>query len=96
MGVQQGSLSKAHTAIRKRVDAEQPEDEFALTKIAVEERAKKANKRWRADCLSRRLSILERRPVSVTMNGQRARRSNSRSYLLRNSKVKGLDRYLVG
>ncbi len=96
MGVQQGSLSKAHNSIRRRVIAEQPDDEFALTKIAVEERAKKANKRWRADCLSRRLSILERRAVSVTIDGQRVRRNNRCSYLLRNSQVKGLERYLVG
>ncbi|MEW8027621.1 MAG: hypothetical protein AB2792_06650 [Candidatus Thiodiazotropha sp.] len=96
MGVQQGSLKKAHAAIKRRVAAEQPKDEFALTRIAVEERAKKASPRWRADCLSRRLCILERQPVSVTLDGQRARRSNRNSYLLRNSGVKGLDRYLVG
>jgi hypothetical protein len=95
MGVQQGSLAKAYDAIRRRVAAEQPADQFALTRIAIEERAKKASPKWRADCLSRRLSILERRPVSVTLNGRRARRENPRSYLLRNSPVKGLDRYLA-
>ncbi|MCU7931308.1 MAG: hypothetical protein KZQ90_10940 [Candidatus Thiodiazotropha sp. (ex Codakia rugifera)] len=96
MGVQQGSLSKAHHAIKRRVVAEQPADEFTLTRIAVEERAKKASPRWRADCLSRRLCILERQPVSVSLDGQRSRRSNRSSYLLRDSSVKGLDRYLVG
>ncbi|MES9969226.1 MAG: hypothetical protein ABW092_04275 [Candidatus Thiodiazotropha sp.] len=96
MGVQQGSLKKAHNAIKRRVAREQPEDEFALTRIAVEERAKKASPRWRADCLSRRLCILERQPVSVTLSGQRARRSNRSSYLLRDSGVKGLDSYLAG
>jgi len=96
MGVQQGSLKKAYAPIRQRVAREHPSDEFALTYIAVEERANKASPRWRADCLSRRLSILERRPVSVTLEGQRARRSNLRTYLLRNSRVKGLERYLAG
>jgi hypothetical protein len=96
MGVQQGSLKKAYTGIRQRVAMEQPADQFALTRITVEERAKKASAKWRADCLSRRLSILERRPVSVTLEGNRARRSNPKVYLLRNSKVKGLERYLVG
>ncbi|MCU7891849.1 MAG: hypothetical protein KZQ78_09655 [Candidatus Thiodiazotropha sp. (ex Ustalcina ferruginea)] len=96
MGVQQGSLSKALNAIKRRVAAEQPADEFSLTRIAVEERAKKASSRWRADCLSRRLCILERQPVSVSLDGQRSRRSNRSSYLLRDSSVKGLDRYLVG
>ncbi len=95
MGVQQGSLSKAYNAIRRRVATEQPADQFELTRIAIEERAKKASPAWRADCMSRRLSILERGPVSVTLNGQRARRENPRSYLLRNSPVKGLERYLA-
>jgi len=96
MGVQQGSLKKAYAAIRQRVAREQPTDQFTLTRITVEERAKKASHQWRADCLSRRLSILERKSVSVTLEGKQARRSNPKSYLLRNSKVKGLERYLVG
>ncbi len=95
MGVQQGSLEKAYGAIRRRVAAEHPADQFALTRIAVEERAKKASLKWRADCMSRRLSILERGPVSITLDGQRARRDNPRSYLLRDSQVKGLERYLA-
>lgn len=75
MGVQQGSLKKAHNAIKRRVVREQPEDEFALT---------------------RRHCILDRKPVSISLDGQRARRSNRSSYLLRDSGVKGLDRYLAG
>lgn len=96
MCVQQGSLQKAYETIRQRVAAEQPADEFALTRIVVEERAKKASPKWRADCLSRRLCILEREPVSVALDGQRARRSNPQSYLLRNSRVKGFEGYLAG
>jgi hypothetical protein len=96
MGVQQGSLHKAHRQIIRRVVSEQPADQFALTRILVEERAKKASKRWRADCLSRRLSILEREPVSVSLDGQRSRRSNPRVYLLRDCPVRGLDNYLAG
>ena len=96
MGVQQGSLHKAHSQIIRRVQTEKPQDQFALTRILVEERAKKASPRWRADCLSRRLSILERQPVSVTMNGQQSRRSNPCSYLLRNCPVRSLENYLAG
>ncbi len=95
MCVQQGSLDKAYSEIKRRVVTERPEDEFALTRIAVEARARKAAKRWRADCLSRRLCILERHPVSVTVDGQHARRNNPRIYLLRNCKVKGLENYLA-
>lgn len=96
MCVQQGSLKKAAEEIRSRVFNEMPRDEFALTRIVVEERAKKASPRWRADCLSRRLSILEREPVRVSMNGQSSKRSNSGYYLLRNSPIKNLDDYLEG
>ena len=96
MGVQQGSLQKAYNAIRRRVTREQPTDEFALTRIVVEERAKTALPRWRADCMSRRLCILERQPVSIRLDGQTSRRINGSSYLLRNSPVKGLEKYLAG
>jgi hypothetical protein len=96
MGVQQGSLQKAYNAVRRRVTREQPTDEFALTRIVVEERAKTALPRWRADCMSRRLCILERQPVSISLDGQTSRRSNGSSYLLRNSPVKGLEKYLTG
>lgn len=96
MGVQQGSLHKAHTQIRRRVQQEKPEDQFALTRILVEERAKKASPRWRADCLSRRLCILERQPVSVSLDGQQSRRENPCSYLLRNCPVRSLENYLAG
>ncbi len=96
MCVQQGSIAKAVDEIRNRVFNEMPADEFALTRIVVEERAKKASQRWRADCLSRRLSILERQPVRVVMNGQTSTRSNPGFYLLRNSRVKGLSDYLQG
>ena len=96
MCVQQGSIAKAVDEIRNRVFNEMPADEFALTRIVVEERAKKASQRWRADCLSRRLSILERQPVRVVMNGQTSTRSNPGFYLLRNSRVKDLSDYLQG
>ena len=96
MGVQQGSLHSAHSQIRRRVQQEQPQDQFALTRILVEERAKKASPRWRADCLSRRLCILERQPVSISLEGQQSRRENRCSYLLRNCPVRSLESYLAG
>jgi hypothetical protein len=94
--VQQGSLDRAHHRIRKRVEQEQPENEHALVRIAVTERGRTANKRWRADCVSRRLSILERRPVTVRESGKTATRGNLNLYLVRDTKVRGLDSYLVG
>lgn len=93
--VQQDSLDRAHDAIRGRVQRERPGDEFALTRIAVEERGRKADPQWRADCLSRRLTILEREPVRVIEAGVSAERDNPNLYLLRNAPVKQVERYLL-
>lgn len=93
--VQQGSLDKAHDSIRSRVLREDPQDQFALTRIAVEERGRKAGQRWRADCISRRLSILERQPVEVVEGAQRAERDNPMLWMLRNADVTRIERYLL-
>lgn len=93
--VQQGSLDRAHAAIRRRVEREQPRDEFHLTRIAVEERGRAADPRWRADCISRRLCILVRDPVKITEAGQTAERDNPNLYLLRNAPVSQIERYLL-
>ncbi|HEX5680245.1 MAG TPA: hypothetical protein VFX82_05380 [Desulfobacterales bacterium] len=93
--VQQGSLDKAHDAIRRRVLNAGPLDEFQLTRIAVEERGRKADPRWRADCISRRMCIIERDPVKVVDSGQIAERDNPNLYLLRNASVSQIERYLT-
>jgi hypothetical protein len=93
--VQQGSLDRAHDAIRRRVARERPADEFQLTRIAVEERGRTADPRWRADCVSRRLCILEREPVAVSEAGETAERDNPNLYLLRNAPVSQIERYLL-
>ncbi len=93
--VQQGSLDRAHDAIRRRVQREAPADQFALTRIAVEERGRAADPRWRADCISRRLCILDREPVKVAESGQSAERDNPNLYLLRNVPVNQVERYLA-
>lgn len=93
--VQQGSLDKARDAIRARVEREGPADQFALTRIAVEERGKTALPEWRADCVSRRLCILEREPVVVSLNGKSAERDNPQLYLLRNAPVSRIEQYLL-
>lgn len=93
--VQQGSLDKAHAAIRARVAREQPDTQQKLVHIAVEERGRTASPPWRADCISRRLGILYREPVKVVEGGITARRENLRSYLVRNAPVKGAEQYLT-
>lgn len=93
--VQQGSLDKAHSAIRARVAREHPATQTELVQIAVEERGRTASPQWRADCISRRLGILHREPITVTESGKRATRENLRVYLVRNVPVKGAEQYLT-
>lgn len=93
--VQQGSLDKAHAAIRARVAKERPDTQTALVHIAVEERGRLALPAWRADSISRRLGILYRQPVTIKEEGKTATRQNLRVYLVRNVPVKGAEQYLT-
>jgi hypothetical protein len=92
--VQQGSLDKAHRNIRRRIEQEQPKEQFELTRIAVVERGKTANPRWRADCISRRLGILNRQPTRVIESGHSAFRDNLAFHLVRNTSVRDVEQYL--
>jgi len=83
--VQQGSLDKAWDAIEARVARENPQDQFALTLIAVEERGRKAAQQWQADAVSRRLGILKGVPETV----DERQRANINFYMLRNVRVAG-------
>ncbi len=89
--VQQGSLDRAADQIRARVEREQPADQFALVRIAVEERARKANSPWRADCMSRRLGILNGVPTTVTESEQTSQRANIHFYMLRDVHVRSAE-----
>jgi hypothetical protein len=90
--VQQGSLDKAWSAIQERVRRENPPDQFALTHIAVEERGRKADPRWQADAVSRRVGILKGVPVTI---GDR-QRANINFYMLRDVHVRSTAELLSG
>ena len=83
--IQQGSLNKARQAIETRVKQENPQDQFQLVGIAVEERGRKANRRWQADCVSRRLGILHGVPETVEDH----QRANLYFYMLRDVRIRG-------
>lgn len=83
--IQQGSLNKARQAIEERVKQENPRDQFQLVGIAVEERGRKANRRWQADCVSRRLGILHGVPETVEDH----QRANIYFYMLRDVRIRG-------
>jgi hypothetical protein len=67
------------------VKQENPQDQFQLVGIAVEERGRKANRRWQADCVSRRLGILHGVPETVEDH----QRANLYFYLLRDVRIRG-------
>ncbi len=77
--IQQGSLNRARGAIERAVAATPPANQFDLVAVAVEQRGRAANERWRADCISRRLGILH--GVPETVDG--CQRANLNFYLLR-------------
>jgi hypothetical protein len=83
--IQQGSLNKARQAIERRVKQENPQDQFQLVGIAVEERGRKADTPWQADCVSRRLGILHGIPETVEGH----QRANLYFYMLRDVRIRG-------
>ena len=83
--IQQGSLNRAKTKIEQRVREEQPQDQFQLVGLAVEERGRRASPQWRADCVSRRLGILN--GVPHTVDGRQ--RANLNFYMLRDVRIDG-------
>jgi hypothetical protein len=82
--VQQGSLDKAWDAITERVGRENPQDQFALMRIAVEERGRKASAEWQDDACSRRLGILN----GVPETGGERQRANINFYKLRDVRIR--------
>lgn len=89
IAIQQGGLKRAADEIRQRVERDKPRDQFELVRIAVEERGRRANERWRADCLSRRIGILTGVPQTIEDSGETANRANINFYMLRNVGVEG-------
>lgn len=91
--VQQGSVSRAMESIRARVAKEKPQTQLELVKIAVLERGKAASQKWAADCISRRMGILEGSPYEALHNEVTCKRANPQLALLSehaNAQVAGL------
>jgi len=90
--VQQGSLDKAWSTIEARVTRENPQNQFELTHIAVEERGRRAAQQWQADAISRRLGILKGVPETVDDR----QRANINFYMLRDVHVRSTADLLSG
>jgi hypothetical protein len=89
--IQQGSLDKAKTAIEAQVGQRRPRDQFELVRIAVEARGRTAAPQWQADCVSRRVGILN--GVPETVDGHQ--RANINFYLLRDVRIRDAQAYLT-
>lgn len=74
--IQQGGLHKAEDEIRAKVSSDKPATQVALLTLAVTERANKASHASVADCLSRRISILNGTRTEFTAFGHTKHRDN--------------------
>jgi hypothetical protein len=80
--VQQRALTKALDQIKLRVKNEKPANQSALLKIAVVERARRANPDFQSDCISRRMGILTGAPFESTEQGVTKKRANPQLVLI--------------
>ena len=80
--VQQSGLTKALDQIKLRVKNEKPATQSALLKIAVVERARKANANFQSDCVSRRMGILTGAPFESSEQGITKKRANPQLVLI--------------
>lgn len=74
--VQQNGLDKALHSIKSRVKHEKPTTQLELLKIAVVQRGLAASKDWAADCISRRMGILNGGSCPAAEYGRAAERAN--------------------
>ena len=82
--VQQGTIDKGGSlaSIRQRYSSERPATQVKFLEIVVQERARTASSRWRADAMSRRMGIIQRSAYSASESGYSATRSNANFHLL--------------
>ncbi|MGF6598146.1 hypothetical protein P3T23_002863 [Paraburkholderia sp. GAS448] len=80
--VQQGSLARAAQEIRTRVANDHPTAQRQLLRIAVEERAKKANPSSVADCMSRRIGIFQQSAFTYVAYGVTKTRQNPKFHII--------------
>ncbi|MGE0812899.1 MAG: hypothetical protein AB7O28_20655 [Vicinamibacterales bacterium] len=88
--IQQGSLSKAKPRIEAAVREARPADQFTLVRLAVEARGRTAAAPWQADCVSRRVGILN--GVPETVEGHQ--RANINFYLLRDVRIRDAQTFI--
>ncbi|MCR1838580.1 hypothetical protein NSA18_11905 [Pasteurella caecimuris] len=83
LAIQQGSIDKVKDIIKSKSLISPPDTQYAFTKLVVEERGSTASARWRADCISRRLGILNKKATTYSHSGYVAKRDNSKFSLIK-------------
>jgi hypothetical protein len=82
LSVQQGSIDNAKEIILEQLSNNEPKDQREFVELVVKERGATASSRWRADCISRRLGILNRKKTKVSHSGQTSERENTNFSLI--------------
>ncbi|MFV0325858.1 MAG: hypothetical protein ACK5LF_16005, partial [Bacteroides xylanisolvens] len=83
LAIQQGSISKAKKAIDERCKTNPPRTQKEFIQIIAEERGATAVPKYRADCISRRLGILNQKATEITHSGYTAKRANKNFNLIK-------------
>lgn len=83
LAVQQGSIDKAKIEIINKCNLNVPKNQNEFIRIVVEERGAKASSRWRADAISRRLGILNKKKTKIVHSGETVERTNKNFNLIK-------------
>lgn len=74
--VQQWSITNAKDAILAKCNSNPPQNQDEFIRIVVKERGATASSPFRADCISRRLGILNKQATKITHSGYTSERTN--------------------
>lgn len=74
--MQQWSITNAKDAILAKCNSNPPQNQDEFIRIVVKERGATASSPFRADCISRRLGILNKQATKITHSGYTSERTN--------------------
>ncbi|OCL85331.1 hypothetical protein AAX26_02040 [Aliarcobacter thereius] len=76
LAVQQQTINKAIPQITNQLRYKNPTSQKEFLKIVVYERGATANEIWRADAISRRMGIINKKEITITHSGKTTTRTN--------------------
>lgn len=76
LAVQQNSIDIAISQITNKLKNENPASQQEFLKIVVYERGATANEIWRADAISRRMGIINKKETTITHSGKTVTKTN--------------------